>query len=35
MRIGMTRMKCSALDHVEIDSFDGVDGGYLEDEPDS
>lgn len=34
-RIAMTRNKCSALDHVEIDSFDGVDGGYLQDEPDS
>jgi hypothetical protein len=34
-RIAMIRMKCTALDHVEIDSFDGVDGGYLQDEPDS
>jgi hypothetical protein len=34
-KIGLTRMKCSALDQVEINSFDGVDGGYLEAEPDS
>lgn len=33
-RVGLTRMKCSAMDQVEIDSFDGVEGGYYEGEVD-